>query len=623
MPDRLSLHAPILVNTIGHCTGAIAFGILLYLLFLDWRRANTERSILPSIAAALALLWNLGSLIGMATAPAGHPIADTIIAGSFSVLSLLPAVLLHISLQSRRRFIWSSGYAVSAIAVILHIGDLITGASRFHYAAILLVTIGFTALTTASVIGETFGGPHDGGGKRLAGAMVLFLFAISFAHFGSTHDVKAWSGEAALHHAGIPLALFVLLQDYRFLLLDAFIRFLVNGTLAALAVFIALSAEARLGMLAHAARDPFYAGVVFTLACLLLSLFGYIRLRAQRFLTHAVFLRSSPEDTFSKLGEIAADCPSETEYLASAARAIADFFSARQFEVDAEGVPAKAIAVSDPGTLRVPKWVQAIVPLRLSRGDARVFLMGSRKGGRRYLSEDLEMLERLASVACEQVERMRSSEMQSLVSQAELRALQAQINPHFFFNALNTLYGVIARDNRAARRLVLNLAGLFRYSFAVNSSLSSLEEEIKIVRAYLEIEELRLGSKLSTELDIDESVLSERVPVLSIQPLVENAVKHGVARHRGEGFVRLSIRRDGESILVSVSNSGAFVATVKGAGGHGIGMANVRRRLALCYGEGTDLDITTGPGPDGRGDVTTVRFLMPAHNSLLAGHQIT
>jgi len=239
------------------------------------------------------------------------------------------------------------------------------------------------------------------------------------------------------------------------------------------------------------------------------------------------------------------------------------------------------------------------------------------------LSEDLEMLERLAAVTCEQVERMRSSEMQSLVSQAELRALQAQINPHFFFNALNTLYGVIARENTAARRLVLNLSSLFRYSFAVNSTLSSFEEEIKIVRAYLEIEELRLGSKLSTELDIDESVLSERVPVLSIQPLVENAVKHGVARHRGEGFVRLSIRRDGESILVSVSNSGAFVATVKSAAGHGIGMANVRRRLALCYGEGTDLDITTGPGPDGRGDVTTVRFLMPAHNSLLAGHQIT
>src|ERR1700749_327376 len=101
MPDRISIHAPVLVNTIGHCAGVIIFGILLYLLLLDWRHAAGERSALPSLAAGLALLWNLGSLIGMATSPRGDPIADVIVAASFSVLSLLPAVLLHISLGAR------------------------------------------------------------------------------------------------------------------------------------------------------------------------------------------------------------------------------------------------------------------------------------------------------------------------------------------------------------------------------------------------------------------------------------------------------------------------------------------------------------------------------------------
>ena len=201
--------------------------------------------------------------------------------------------------------------------------------------------------------------------------------------------------------------------------------------------------------------------------------------------------------------------------------------------------------------------------------------------------------------------------MQALVSQAELRALQAQINPHFFFNALNTLYGVIARENSVARRLVLNLAGLFRHSFGVNSSLSPLAEEIKIVRAYLEIEEMRLGSKLRTEFDIDESALSEKVPVLSIQPLVENAVQHGVACRHGNGFVRLVIRRQPESIMVAVSNSGVFGAPPKDHGGHGIGMANVRRRLTLCYGDSSDLEVSTS------GDVTTVRFLLPSRNGHL------
>ena len=138
VPDRLSIHAPILVNTIGHCAGAIIFGILLYLLLLDWKRASAERSALLVVAAGLALLWNLGSLIGMATSPRGDPVADAIVAASFWVLSLLPAVLLHISLRSRHIAIWMAGSVVSSVAVALHIGDLVTGAPRFHYAAILL-----------------------------------------------------------------------------------------------------------------------------------------------------------------------------------------------------------------------------------------------------------------------------------------------------------------------------------------------------------------------------------------------------------------------------------------------------------------------------------------------------
>src|ERR1700690_3723677 len=100
MPDRLSLHAPVLVNMLGHCAGAIVFGILLYFLLIDWRRDPEGRSALPGIAAGLALLWNVGSLVGMATVP-GDAFGDWIVAVSFSVLSLLPAVLLHISLGMR------------------------------------------------------------------------------------------------------------------------------------------------------------------------------------------------------------------------------------------------------------------------------------------------------------------------------------------------------------------------------------------------------------------------------------------------------------------------------------------------------------------------------------------
>jgi two-component system LytT family sensor kinase len=252
-----------------------------------------------------------------------------------------------------------------------------------------------------------------------------------------------------------------------------------------------------------------------------------------------------------------------------------------------------------------------MAPLRFSRGDAHLLLLGSRRGSRRYLSEDLEMLDRLTAIMSEQVERIRSSEMQALVSQAELRALQAQINPHFFFNALNTLYGVIDRGNSAARRMVLNLADLFRTSFAATSGLSTLAEEIRMVRAYLEIEELRLGARLTITFDIDDSMLTAEIPVLSIQPLVENAVKHGVACREGKGFVRLSVQKDADTVLITISNSGVFRQSGTGQDGHGIGMENVRRRLALCYGSG-DLSVLSAD------EVTTVRFRIPAPRAALA-----
>ncbi len=312
--------------------------------------------------------------------------------------------------------------------------------------------------------------------------------------------------------------------------------------------------------MARAAHEPFYAGLIFTCACLMLSLFGYLRVRVQRFLTRAVFLRSNPEQTVSQLREIGDSLSAEPEYLAAAAEAIAGFFSAARFEVtgsDDAGpiMSGKSVVVIDTAASRVPAWVQAMASLRFSRGDARVLLLGPRRGGRRYLSEDMEALDRLTSVVTDQVERNRNAEMLALVSQAELSALQAQINPHFFFNVLNTLYGVIARENSTARRLVMNLAGLFRTSFAASSGVCSFAEEIRVVRAYLEIEELRLGPKLSTQFDIEDSVLGLEVPVLSIQPLVENAVKHGVARLEGGGFVHLRIRREADSVVVAMSNS--------------------------------------------------------------------
>ncbi|HXJ39090.1 MAG TPA: histidine kinase, partial [Bryobacteraceae bacterium] len=562
---------------------------------------------------------NAGSLIALATPAQGNPLADVMVAVSFSALSVLPAVLLHVSVATGEVLLRRTGYAVSGVAVALHVSDAVTGAPRFHYAGILLVTIGFSLLAATEVAREALAGRRDGSGARLAGGMVLFLFAISFAHFRSTHDVWGWSGEAALHHCGIPLAVFVLLQDYRFLLLDAFMRFVLNAGFAAAGVAASYEAIVRFHLLDRAAQDPFEGGLIFGAACVLVSLFVWARSGSQRWLTRVVFLRANVEEAVGAIRGLAIRHPNDdSEYLADAAAAIAAFFSAERFAVEERhsDAPGGTVAVVDDGSRDAAGWARAMVQLRFLRGDSVILLLGPRAGGRRYLSEDLEILDRLGATACEQVERLRSLEMQNLVSQAELKALQAQINPHFFFNSLNTLYGTIARENKKARRLVTNLADLFRYSFGVDRTFIRLDEEMRMVRAYLEIEKLRLGEKLCTEFEIDNNALSAEVPILSIQPLIENAVKHGVAARRGAGFVRLTVRDSEAGTVVTVTNSGAFEPQRESGTSTGIGLGNVRRRLLLCYGAETRLEIAS------ENDLTRVWFVIPPSRSPAVGARL-
>jgi two-component system LytT family sensor kinase len=611
VPDWLSIHEPLLVNTIGHSAGAVIFGMLLYFFVLNSWRAREQRSILPAVAAALAMLWNLGSLVGMAAGPEGSMAADIIVAASFSVLSLLPAVLLHISLQARHRSLWIAGYVLSLIAVALHIVDLLTQAPRFHYAALLIVTIGFTVLTAISVMFE-LQRKNKAAVPRLIGAMGLFLFAISFVHFSSEKPGGAWSREIALHHAGLPLALLVLLQDYRFLLLDAFLRFVVNASLAAGAVLIAIRL-AQSPQLTTLNQRPFEAGLLFVGACAALTFFVYLRNRTQAFLSRVLFLRSNVNDALLELQQLGRTGIGESEYLNAATDKIAAFLRASRFQTT-DKYPAELagpISVVDPGNSGIPAWVQAVLPLRLSRGDAVFLLLGAREGGRRYLSEDFSVLARLGAAVVEHVEQLRAVEMENLVSQAELKALQAQINPHFLFNSLNTLYGTIDRDNAEARRMVLNLADVFRYLLRSDRTLIAVEEELKIVRAYLEIEELRLGPKLRTELRIDAEALHTMIPLLSIQPLVENAVKHGIAAKMGDGFVRLTIRACESSLMIEIENSGECDQRVLDAPAEGIGLSNVRRRLDLYYGAGARFRATAQQG------VTTIGFTIPLGMSSL------
>jgi two-component system LytT family sensor kinase len=624
MLESIHTQEPLLVNSIGHSVGLFLFAGFLILVLRDRRRGAGAPRNLPALAAGLALAWNAGSLVVLASYTAFPMLSDLIAAVSFGVLSLLPAVLLQLSLEGKSRPIWLCGYLLSGTAVALHLVELFWQSDLLHQAALWVITLGFAPLTVVAMLTarRSPGAPGRNAGSRIAVGMCLFLLAISFVHFSPGRVSAAWSGEIALHHAGIPLALYVLLQDYRFLLLDAFLRFLASGLVASGFVVFSLVANARFGILARAARSPFLEGVLLVGGCLALVALVWVRGKLQLLLTRVVFGRSDREPAIRAIREAGSKADSEARFLEEAASIMARFMRTPASEVheipawDADTGPLEPVLVTSSGA-QDGSWHEVCVPVRFVKGDGALLFLGRRDGGRRYLSEDLHELGRMAAVIVEQVERLRNSEVQRLVSQAELRALQSQINPHFLFNSLNTLYGTIPREAAEARRMVLNLAEIFRYCLQPERALIPLSDELQIVRAYLEIETLRLGDKLRTAIEVDPNAGRALIPILSIQPLIENAVRHGVAE-RGHGTVRLRARSSSQGVQVEVSDDGEGFrpAPARGASsGPGLGLDNVRQRLRLCFGDAAHLNIeSTQSG-------TTVSFLIPARAGVLAAPQ--
>ena len=612
------MNESLLVNTLGHSAGVLIFGIFLYLAIRDRAARRLRGSTKSMLAAALALAWNLTSLMVLGSNPPTSVFARVAAAVGFSVLSLLPAVLFDLCLRERYRALVQLGYGLSAVAVVLHAAELFTDGTSYHRWGLALITIGYGTLTCIAAAGVVASRDDNRRAttSRLVGTMSLFLLAMSFVHFGSGHDVtQVWARELAFHHAAIPLALLVLLQDYRFVLVDAFWRFLANVALAALLIFGTVEAW-RLDLLPRGST-PFDQALLLAGGCLLLIVFATLRGHVQNLLTRLCFRRRDQDALLQSLKTPIRD---EGEYLSWAARQLGEFVDADAWVVVDPSLleldlrrPALTSDLSRRRAELEGNGVEAVAPLRAASGGAYHLLLGRRSGGRRYLSEDLQALGRAAGQIVEQLEQYHESEMRRLVAQAELRALQSQIHPHFLFNALNTLYGIIPREATGARETVLNLADIFRYFLETEKSFLPLEEELHIVKAYLEVERLRLGGKLRVEIEVEPAALPVAIPILSIQPLVENAVKHGISPRPDGGLIRLEAKLEtgtGASVLrIAVRDTGAGFPDRRNAKA-GVGLENVVRRLQLCYGAGAGLEIHS----DAQG--SAVSFAIPAPASM-------
>ncbi|MCA8829371.1 sensor histidine kinase [Hymenobacter pini] len=184
------------------------------------------------------------------------------------------------------------------------------------------------------------------------------------------------------------------------------------------------------------------------------------------------------------------------------------------------------------------------------------------------------------------------------VREAEMRTLKAQINPHFMFNGLNNIRALVMEDPARARDMITHLSDLLRYSIQLNSAEQvPLRRELEIVEHYLELEALQLEERLRYSLDVDPAALDVSIPPMTLQLLVENAIKHGLAPRPAGGFIQLTAQlNDGGLLHVTVRNTGRYEPR---PGHQGVGVRNARERLSLLFGTAAHLHLANDPhSPD-------------------------
>ncbi|KMV72487.1 histidine kinase, partial [bacteria symbiont BFo1 of Frankliniella occidentalis] len=193
-----------------------------------------------------------------------------------------------------------------------------------------------------------------------------------------------------------------------------------------------------------------------------------------------------------------------------------------------------------------------------------------------------------AQILAGQYERQKA-----LLAQSEIKLLHAQVNPHFLFNALNTLMAVIRHDSDKAGQLVQYLSTFFRKNLKRPSEIVTLANEIEHVNAYLQIEQARFQSRLCVQLLVPPELAHHQLPAFTLQPIVENAIKHGTSQLLGNGEITLRASRDGQHLLLAIEdNAGLYQPKSEGSG---LGMSLVDKRLRVRFGDGYGISVTCEP----------------------------
>jgi two-component system, LytTR family, sensor kinase len=627
-----------LVHLVGFTTGVILYAMLgvmtrrrlAYVVAPSDHRSSDR---IPLVAALLGVIWNVGAMMVYAARDFGiaYPMI-WLAAVAYTALGFLPAVVVHSTLRRSGRHQYRAfvgiAYAGSAAAGVLHFVSAAGGETPSR-TGLLLLTVTYGALLAILAVTER----RRPGFQRSFTAVALAAFAVSalhLSHHAGIADQDPWPIELIGHHASLPLVLAILYQDYRFAFADLFLKRALS--LLAIVVVVSLlyaelaaplvdphaiavrhassgdshlfTTEALLAMwIATALAYPFIQrGVYRFVDRVVLSRTDYREFRAQ--LARNLSLARDAEDALDVTCTLLAhalDAPAATWRESAAARV--------------SGHPTISLdARRSEACITIPTAIEPSYEIRVAELS----------GGRALLSDDLMLIDAVAASVGRRIDEIRveadrtareqrEQDILRLATEAELRALRAQLNPHFLFNALNTLGHLMQSAPDRALATLYQLTGLLRAVLRrTNGRFVALGEELEIVESYLSIEHERFQERLTVSIEVPTELRRARIPPLLLQPLVENAVKHGIAAVRQGGRVTVRAERDtafaddGGYLRLYIVDTGPGTRAPIDVPREGLGLSNVEERLRHYFGAAGAMTIRETPGGG-----TTVELCLP------------
>ncbi len=615
-----------LVNLLGFTVGAALYALLLAMV-ARYRRAKTVAGVdfLLLATAILGLLWNAIELAAFFWNDFGFRQSTPVLSAiSYSALGFLPSVVVHSARSSSAiktksgLFLTIAAYTLSVSASVLHFKAALFEGFAPSSLALQILTFGSLALLGGLLV-FNFKQTLE---KKTVWAAALLIFALSALHLNSHTEDASWLVELVAHQSSLPLVLAILLQDYRFAFADLFLKralSLLLVTLAAFGLYVFAAAPMIDLHAAHQKNDP--QAISLLLVFWIATALAYPSLHqfAVWLVDKIILRRADYEKLRTEIAELL-ERESEIEtILDKVCVKIAKALTAANanWTEDSQNQTFIVDFAPDRAEIFVPTVEPPFYRINLQNFS----------GGRKLLSDEIEMLEAVAFLTARRIDalrvtheryslQIRAQEFSKLAAEAQLTALRAQVNPHFLFNALTTIGYLINAAPDKAFETLMKLTALLRRVLNAKGEFSTLGEEVRLIESYLEIERARFEERLEIEINVAKDLEKTRVPSLILQPLVENAVKHGISKLKNGGKVSISANLEnsnGEVFLnLEVFNSGADSASnvFTAEKSSGIGLNNIKQRLRNYYGGAARLNVESEAGKG-----TTARIEIPVSTS--------